>query len=82
MWWLAAAAVQGCQGRGFLIKLMQGEIKSIAFLVFVSAVVGLGAGELVEAVEAGAAARLEAQQLHHGRVGNAFKEIVILINLY
>ena len=39
---------------------------------FLSAVVGLGAGELVEAVEAGAAARLEdqAQHLHHGRVGN------------
>ena len=35
-------------------------------------------GELV----AGAAARLEAQQLHHGRVGNAIKEIVSLINLY
>ena len=42
---------------------------------------GVGAGELVEAVEAGAAARLEAQQLHHGRVGNDIKEIIILINL-
>ena len=61
--------------RGFLIKLMQGKIKSIAFLVFVSAVVGLGVGELVEAVEvveAGAAARHEARarQLLHGRVEN------------
>ena len=45
---------------------------SVYLFWFLLAVVGLGAGELVEAVEAGAAARLEdqAQHLHHGRVGN------------
>ena len=45
---------------------------SVYLFWFLSAVVGLGADELVEAVEAGAAARLEdqAQHLHHGRVGN------------
>ena len=46
--------------------------RSVYLFWFLSAVVGLGADELVEAVEAGAAARLEdqAQHLHHGRVGN------------
>ena len=46
--------------------------RSVYLFWFLSAVVRLGAGELVEAVEAGAAARLEdqAQHLHHGKVGN------------
>ena len=46
--------------------------RSVYLFWFLSAVVGLWAGELVEAVEAGAAARLEdqAQHLHHGKVGN------------